>query len=548
MRFGTVDGFLALSSDDLRLGRNVANHEFILALLRYGTFDAYHFFLPDLAWMDAFRHRLALCIPEAHLRARVHPGLLLGLKETLAEQDFTVFHHSDFTKNLPYMAAFRDRYARTPTPVTGITHSLNTALMPLRYLQLGLAPLLPTDALICTSQAGMQAVQLSFNLMAQRLKALRGLELSLPARLAFIPLGISDARFDLPDRQQARQALKLHPTAPHLLYLGRLSARTKLDLKPLLTALADAFARGFLPELTLVLAGGAEAGELAELQTLAFELGISERIRWFMDFEEARKVQLLSACELFISPSDNLQETFGLSVVEAMAAGCVPLVSDFDGYRELVVHEQTGLLLPTTWSEVPDVLTDLDPFLPLHHPYYLAQGFCVDFQAAISGICGLLAQPERLETMARAARAHAQSFRWSQLIPRIESLWRTLKHEALGSHWKPTDQPHPLFPDNGQAFAHYPTRRLDPTLRLRPSAWGIRQRGLGRVPELGREIRLLLSPDLLLRLIEQLEASSASGITLSALEKALAELQVPGDILNYHVAWLLKQGWLERLD
>ena len=45
---------------------------------------------------------------------------------------------------------------------------------------------------------------------------------------------------------------------------------------------------------------------------------------------------------------DNLQETFGISIIEAMAAGTAAVVaSDFSGYRDLVLHGKTGLLIPS---------------------------------------------------------------------------------------------------------------------------------------------------------------------------------------------------------
>ena len=54
------------------------------------------------------------------------------------------------------------------------------------------------------------------------------------------------------------------------------------------------------------------------------------------------------AADVFVSPSDNIQETFGLAVLEAMASGLPVVASDWDGYRDLVEDGQTGLLVPTT--------------------------------------------------------------------------------------------------------------------------------------------------------------------------------------------------------
>ena len=62
--------------------------------------------------------------------------------------------------------------------------------------------------------------------------------------------------------------------------------------------------------------------------------------------EEDKKLAL-AAADLFCSPADNLQETFGLSVLEAMASSLPVVASDWNGYRDLVVqHGSTGWLVP----------------------------------------------------------------------------------------------------------------------------------------------------------------------------------------------------------
>ena len=63
---------------------------------------------------------------------------------------------------------------------------------------------------------------------------------------------------------------------------------------------------------------------------------------------------LYSGADIFVSPGDNIQETFGLAVAEALAYGLPPVVSDWDGYRDLVTDGETGFLVrsvfPTDWG------------------------------------------------------------------------------------------------------------------------------------------------------------------------------------------------------
>ena len=67
--------------------------------------------------------------------------------------------------------------------------------------------------------------------------------------------------------------------------------------------------------------------------------------------DPATRRNVWHAADVFVSPSDNIQETFGLAVVEAMASGLPVVASDWDGYRDLVVDGQTGFLVPTVMVE-----------------------------------------------------------------------------------------------------------------------------------------------------------------------------------------------------
>src|SRR6202012_5551691 len=63
--------------------------------------------------------------------------------------------------------------------------------------------------------------------------------------------------------------------------------------------------------------------------------------------DRARIGALWAGADVFVSLVDNIQETFGITPVEAMAAGLPVVVSDWDGYRSTVRDGVEGFLIPT---------------------------------------------------------------------------------------------------------------------------------------------------------------------------------------------------------
>src|SRR6202012_4988597 len=62
--------------------------------------------------------------------------------------------------------------------------------------------------------------------------------------------------------------------------------------------------------------------------------------------DRARIGALWAGADVFVSLVDNIQETFGITPVEAMAAGLPVVVSDWDGYRCTVRDGEDGFLIP----------------------------------------------------------------------------------------------------------------------------------------------------------------------------------------------------------
>lgn len=99
------------------------------------------------------------------------------------------------------------------------------------------------------------------------------------------------------------------------------------------------------PEAQFVLAGvdTSASGEVRkQLEKLVNELGLRDCFYFLGWVDDAER--LLCAMDVFVSASET--ESFGLAIVEAMAAGTAVVATRTEGAQEVIEHEKTGLLVP----------------------------------------------------------------------------------------------------------------------------------------------------------------------------------------------------------
>jgi phosphatidylinositol alpha-mannosyltransferase len=100
-----------------------------------------------------------------------------------------------------------------------------------------------------------------------------------------------------------------------------------------------------------------------------------------------------AAADVFVSPATG-QESFGIVLVEAMAAGVPVVASDIAGYREVVRDGVDGLLVPPG-----------DP------------------NALAGAIRRVLSEPELAATLSAGGRSRAEAFSWQAVAPRLEAIY-----------------------------------------------------------------------------------------------------------------------------
>ncbi|OGR34722.1 MAG: hypothetical protein A2051_04570, partial [Desulfovibrionales bacterium GWA2_65_9] len=441
--FGTLDPFLETGPI---LGRKVANTGFLRFLLAADPFESYHFFLSDKPLRDSLTGLLTDLAPDIAGRGGFALMDRRELPARLAATDYACFHQSDCILNPTHIARLRNAYSPRLFPITGPIHSLSYPDYPAAFLRHLWAGATPQDCIIATSRAGQTAVEAFF----AHLRQAYNLPDTPGPSLRHIPLGLDPEALDTPlptapaasDAKLAlRRKLGLPEKRALILVLGRISHSSKMDVLPLIRALARLFDEGQPRDsVALVLAGWAEEGDdfPQSLVDLSAKVGLSTCLE--LRPGERRKAELLSACDLFVSIADNPQETFGLTLLEAQAA-CLPVIaSDYDGYRDLVAHGVTGLLVPTLGpnpgcpapTEADDMPDDfIDQLAPLlfdnQYHLLLAQRTAVDAPALASALRTLLSDPGLRQRLGAAGRQRvAAGFLWPQVIARHLELWDEL--------------------------------------------------------------------------------------------------------------------------
>ena len=174
-----------------------------------------------------------------------------------------------------------------------------------------------------------------------------------------IPLGINTETLrPLCSRQDARRQLRLPPDAAVVLWTGRLELHCKAHHGATFRALAHAAAACPERSWVLLMYGTAVMPTIPKaLIEAAAELCPAVEVRLLDGHNHNLGALARAASDVFLSLVDCLQETFGLTPVEAMASRLPVVASDWNGYKDTVVEGRTGFRIPTQsfepgWSDL----------------------------------------------------------------------------------------------------------------------------------------------------------------------------------------------------
>ena len=439
--------------------------------------------------------------------------------------------------------------------LTGLIHTLGPPMIREQIIASLSAPVQPWDALICTSPAVQGVVSSFFDQQEAWLQERFGASRMPRPQLPLIPLGVNAAeqaarRANSASRQQLRQQLGLNDDAVLALWVGRLSFYEKAFPQAMLQAVERANQASKHP-IHLALCGWfPDPSDQRLFENAIQHLSSTSTVHVLNGSDPSVVGAAWAAADLFVSLVDNIQETFGLTPIEAMAAGLPVVVSDWDGYRFTVRDGEDGFLIPTLLSPASDTGALLGHLHNLQLESYqtyagaTAQHTAVHIEQAAAAIQELADSPALRQRLGEAGQQRARArFDWPVIVRSYQELLLAQQEQRLHSQAhaaaaSPTRQ-RPGRADPFADFAPFATSVLHDELQLQRA---------GSTP-LNTSLQVQLNrlyPGIrgsnaeAQQLLTMLEQGAPQGLSVAALMQAFApEREAP---LKTTLVWLIKQG------
>lgn len=534
------------SSDKRGLyGAWVATSDFYKNLIKFGRFDEYHFFiLPEDDKKYHFRKKLIPYLNNKRIKFKKVTRFPLFLKDA----ENLIFFTS--SPGIFDIANLRSVYAKRYFPICGMTHTISYGnLLNNVFFQNMISDLRFFDSIVCTSRSVLESVKRMHRLIRQSVFNKMSIKINYKARLDCLPLGINTEDYMKNNKSESRRELKLPAKKIIILYFGRFSIFDKADLYPLLFSFKNLLSKN--KNILLVLAGKNFPGRYAEkVKKMASNMGILKSTRFFINPTQNEKCLLYSASNIFVSPADNLQESFGLTVLEAMVSGLPVVVSDWDGYKDIVQHNKTGFLIPTFWANCNHQTADYTYLFRGHtntENLTLGQSVCVDIQKMTEYLNLLIRYKDlRSKLGSNARECVLKNYDWSVVIPEYERLWDKLIDEAKRCKKSPKREPI-FYPKYFECFNHYPSYVLAKETSVAITEEGINLLKTKRFPSGIPSLDFIMPQAVLLILFYLKERHYSSIREISHhIKKFFKEMGL--DKISYHIMWMLKNYFIKVIS
>lgn len=533
-------------------GKDVANLQLWQALARHGGYER----LDVLSAQPADLAELKAALFEDRTPATEIATSLVS-QSRAPEESGVLLRGQPELYDLAWM---RRRHASDRAySLVGLIHTLGPPAMRQIIAMTSAGPMHPWDALICTSPSVRDNLDAMFAGWGEHLAERTGGRPPPQPALPVIPLGVDGPAFaalaDRPEaRARVRAAFGLAPDDILVLWVGRLSYYEKAFPQPMFQAVEQARARTGA-KVVFSMAGWFPAEpDRGHYEAAARAHAPGVDVRFVDGNDRALLGDLWAGGDIFLSLVDNIQETFGITPLEAMAAGLPVVASDWDGYRSTVRHGIEGFLVPTLLGPAGGGLgarmVERHTIEAQTYQAYVgsvAQHTAVHIGKAAEALAQLIASPDLRRTMGAAGRRRvAEAFDWPVVARQIHDLTDELARvRAASADPVPRPPSDPVKGDPFRDFAGFATATLTLDTKLSPAPGVTREAVLaGGLRPLDMAFPALRAPpDLCARAFDVIAARPGT-----AVRDVLVAFEAPQRrAVELGLAWMAKYGLVDWL-
>ena len=228
-----------------------------------------------------------------------------------------------------------------------------------------------------------------------------------PDKVAVIPNGINIEEYQPTNDTSALEQHGVDPGRPFVLFVGRTTRQKGI------IHLVNAIPHISPDAQVVLLAGAPDTKEIAaEMEaSVAAVQKDRDNVIWIQEMlDKPSMIQMYSHAEVFCCPS--IYEPFGIINLEAMACRTAVVASAVGGIKEVVVDDETGILVPLQQQTEA-------PFEPLDSDRYARE--------LAAGVNRVLADDALRDAMAEAGMIRAREiFSWKNIARQTKSLYESL--------------------------------------------------------------------------------------------------------------------------
>jgi phosphatidylinositol alpha-mannosyltransferase len=311
-----------------------------------------------------------ISIPFSGSKARIpySPAVNWRVKRALHGENFDIVHaHEPLTLPVPVMALTHSRAVNV-----GTFHAYRDRHLIYQYGRRVFQPFFEKlDGKIAVSEAARDTVARYFG-----------------GEFAIIPNGIDFERFGGDHVRPIEQYADGRPT---ILFVGRLEPRK--GFRYLLRAFP--YVKEEFPRARLVVVGAYEKDEMADHLLYVREHHLTG-VKFVGRVSDEDLPRYYRTCDVFCAPSTGF-ESFGIVLLEAMAAGKPTVATNIPGYRDLLEDGREGFLAERKSDK-----------------------------ALAAALIRLLRDPEARREMGARGRVKAQKYSWRQVALRVLEFYEEL--------------------------------------------------------------------------------------------------------------------------